>query len=121
MSCALACSTCVCVCMCACVCVCVTHRWVDALDWYGTEGWDDETDREWQVAGQPAGKVKRWGPLAFVQVYKAGHMVSYHTHTHTHTHGLTREVATCSGAGRGSVHTHTHTHARTQCMHACRF
>lgn len=51
------------------------RRWVDALDWYGSSEWDDENDFEWSVAGQSAGKVKHWGPLSFVQVYKAGHMV----------------------------------------------
>jgi hypothetical protein len=51
------------------------RRWVDSLDWAGSEDWDIAADVEWDVRGQPAGAVKAVGPLSFVRVYKAGHMV----------------------------------------------
>lgn len=53
------------------------RRWVDALDWAGSDAWSQAKDLEWGVQGKAAGKVKTTGPLTFVQVYKAGHMVSF--------------------------------------------
>ncbi len=48
---------------------------MDALEWDGADGWEEAQDVEWVVQGKPAGKVKQFGPLSFVQVYLAGHMV----------------------------------------------
>lgn len=47
-----------------------------ALDWYGTEAFNEETLGEWEVEGKKAGKLRTWGPLSFASVYGAGHMVS---------------------------------------------
>ncbi|CAD7696931.1 unnamed protein product [Ostreobium quekettii] len=49
--------------------------WVDKLRWSGSEAWLAGQDREWSVAGTPAGMAKSVGPLTFVKVYQAGHFV----------------------------------------------
>jgi serine carboxypeptidase-like clade IV len=51
------------------------RRWVDALQWRGAERWAAEKGFEWSVDGSNAGQVHEAGPLAFVKVYGAGHMV----------------------------------------------
>eukprot|EP01025_Chloroclados_australasicus_P056148 TRINITY_DN6900_c3_g1_i3.p1 TRINITY_DN6900_c3_g1~~TRINITY_DN6900_c3_g1_i3.p1 ORF type:complete len:319 (-),score=33.08 TRINITY_DN6900_c3_g1_i3:89-1045(-) len=51
------------------------RRWVDAMDWQGTKKWSDADDFEWSVEGSSAGLVAEAGPLTFVKVYNAGHMV----------------------------------------------
>lgn len=51
------------------------RRWVDALQWAGAGDWAAAEDCEWQVGGSPAGRIRQAGPLSFVQVYDAGHMV----------------------------------------------
>ncbi|GIL92291.1 hypothetical protein Vretimale_18448 [Volvox reticuliferus] len=51
------------------------ERWVDALAWEQSEAWPSATPEEWHVAGAAAGTVRALGPLSFVRVYQAGHMV----------------------------------------------
>eukprot|EP00803_Ostreobium_quekettii_P009187 evm.model.scf_2312.2 EVM.evm.TU.scf_2312.2 scf_2312:11163-14299(-) len=51
------------------------REWVDKLSWSGSEEWQDGEDKEWLVGGNAAGMAKAVGPLAFVKVYQAGHMV----------------------------------------------
>lgn len=51
------------------------RRWVEAMKWKGSAAWLASSDEAWMVLGQPAGTVKASGPLSFVKVAKAGHMV----------------------------------------------
>ena len=51
------------------------RRWVDALPWGGAAEWAAAEDCDWHVGGEPAGSVRQSGPLSFVKVYDAGHMV----------------------------------------------
>ena len=52
------------------------QRWVDALPWFGKGQWAAAKEQEWVVDGESAGTAKAVGPLSFVKVDKAGHMVS---------------------------------------------
>ena len=52
------------------------QRWVDSLPWYGKGSWSAAQEEEWVVDGMTAGTAKAVGPLSFVKVEKAGHMVS---------------------------------------------
>jgi len=51
------------------------YRWVSALDWEGQADWNASPDKDWEVHGGSAGSVRQFGPLSFVKVAKAGHMV----------------------------------------------
>ncbi len=51
--------------------------WLDVMPWHGAERWTVAADEPWAVEGAPAGTVKAVGPLSFVRVFKAGHMVSH--------------------------------------------
>jgi carboxypeptidase C (cathepsin A) len=51
------------------------QRWVDALPWSGSGKWAGAPERKWAVNGTEAGTVKNVGPLTFVKVAGAGHMV----------------------------------------------
>ena len=53
------------------------RRWVDQLDWSGASDWNSTDDFEWAVHGSKAGLVHESGPLSFVKVYGAGHMVRH--------------------------------------------
>lgn len=58
------------------ICNYVGNRaWVDALEWDDADKWAAAEDFEWATRGTKAGKVRSVGPLSFVQVYDAGHMV----------------------------------------------
>ena len=46
------------------------------MEWKGQSEWQASPETEWQVNGQHAGSVKAAGPLSFVKVSGAGHMVS---------------------------------------------
>lgn len=50
-------------------------RWVDALEWSGSSSWEKAPTRDWKVDGELAGSVRSYGPLSFVKVNLAGHMV----------------------------------------------
>lgn len=51
------------------------QRWVDSLPWYGKGQWAATTEQDWMVDGESAGTAKAVGPLSFVKVDAAGHMV----------------------------------------------
>lgn len=51
------------------------QMWVDALQWEGGESWASVAAVEWTAGTAAAGSVRELGPLSFVRVYKAGHMV----------------------------------------------
>jgi carboxypeptidase C (cathepsin A) len=49
---------------------------VDALPWERSAEWAQAQDEAWEVDGETAGWVTEVGPLSFVRVADAGHMVS---------------------------------------------
>eukprot|EP00741_Cyanophora_paradoxa_P000869 tig00000448_g839.t1 len=49
--------------------------WTSAMRWSGQAAFAGAEAREWRVAGRPAGSLKAAGPLAFLRVSEAGHMV----------------------------------------------
>jgi carboxypeptidase C (cathepsin A) len=51
------------------------RRWVDALQWEGSSIWAAAERQDWVMDREPAGSVTEAGPLSFVEVYEAGHMV----------------------------------------------
>lgn len=51
------------------------RRWVDQLNWYGMDDWIRAEEETWSVDGEEAGTVTQAGPLSFVKVFGAGHMV----------------------------------------------
>jgi carboxypeptidase C (cathepsin A) len=51
------------------------RRWVDALEWSGSQGWSQAQDKPWKVGGKQVGEVTSFETLSFVKVYGAGHMV----------------------------------------------
>lgn len=53
------------------------RRWVDQLNWKGSAAWVKAEEEPWSAApgGEAAGSVAAAGPLSFVKVYGAGHMV----------------------------------------------
>lgn len=52
------------------------RQWVDVLPWSGAERWAAAQEEVWSVDGAAAGTVTAVGPLSFVKVAQAGHMVS---------------------------------------------
>lgn len=50
------------------------RRWVDQLQWAGTEGWAQAQDKPWVVKGRQAGLVTNFDTLTFVKIADAGHM-----------------------------------------------
>lgn len=52
------------------------RQWVDALEWKGSTQWSTAKNLTWHVdTGEEAGTVTEVGPLSFVSVKGAGHMV----------------------------------------------
>lgn len=53
------------------------ERWVDALEWEQAGAWRQVTPKPWLVGsdGGASGEARQLGPLTFLKVYKAGHMV----------------------------------------------
>lgn len=53
------------------------RRWVDTLPWAQQADWLDAPELQWTpvAASKPAGAVTAVGPLTFIKVYEAGHMV----------------------------------------------
>lgn len=45
------------------------------MQWEGAEGWKAAQDLDWEVDGKSAGTFTKSGPLSFVKVFEAGHMV----------------------------------------------
>ena len=50
-------------------------QWVDVLPWHGASKWAAAEEEPWEVEGKAAGTVRALGPLSFVKVSLAGHMV----------------------------------------------
>ncbi|XP_038691215.1 serine carboxypeptidase-like [Tripterygium wilfordii] len=50
-------------------------RWVHEMKWYGKENFAKTPMSNYFVDGKKVGKVKNYGPLSLLKVFKAGHMV----------------------------------------------
>ncbi|KAG9445144.1 hypothetical protein H6P81_016484 [Aristolochia fimbriata] len=50
-------------------------RWVNAMEWSGQKMFVDSPMAPFIVGGKEAGLVKSYGPLSFLKVHDAGHMV----------------------------------------------
>ena len=50
-------------------------RWVTGLQWSQQDSFDAAEEERWQLDGEIVGSIKEWGPLSFVKIFKAGHMV----------------------------------------------
>ncbi|KAL9280319.1 Serine carboxypeptidase-like 47 [Arabidopsis thaliana] len=50
-------------------------RWVDQMNWSGQKGFGSAKNVPFLVDGKEAGLLKNHGPLTFLKVYNAGHMV----------------------------------------------
>ncbi|XP_019451934.1 PREDICTED: serine carboxypeptidase-like [Lupinus angustifolius] len=50
-------------------------RWVHAMEWSGQKGFESATTVKFVVDGAAAGDLTSHGPLTFLKVYKAGHVV----------------------------------------------
>ncbi|RKP05913.1 Alpha/Beta hydrolase protein [Thamnocephalis sphaerospora] len=51
--------------------------WTIEMEWAGKSKFSATKDQPWTVDGIDAGEVREVGPLTFLRVYKAGHMVPY--------------------------------------------
>jgi cathepsin A (carboxypeptidase C) len=50
--------------------------WVSALEWTGKKHFVNAHNKPWQTTeGKPGGESKSFGPLTFMRVFDAGHMV----------------------------------------------
>ncbi|BDA42498.1 Serine carboxypeptidase 3 [Coccomyxa sp. Obi] len=49
--------------------------WVSSLAWSQREAFDSAEEQEWHFEGSVVGTVKSAGPLSFLKVFQAGHMV----------------------------------------------
>ncbi|KAI3751531.1 hypothetical protein L2E82_22619 [Cichorium intybus] len=50
-------------------------RWVHAMEWSGTKEFGASPELPFEVSGSEAGLLKTYGPLSFLKVHDAGHMV----------------------------------------------
>ncbi|KAH0463390.1 hypothetical protein IEQ34_007972 [Dendrobium chrysotoxum] len=50
-------------------------RWVHAMKWSGQEAFVSSSEKPFTVDGKDAGVLKNHGPLSFLKVHNAGHMV----------------------------------------------
>ncbi|KAI3708569.1 hypothetical protein L2E82_37825 [Cichorium intybus] len=50
-------------------------RWVQAMEWSGTKEFGASPELPFKVSGSEAGLLKTYGPLSFLKVHDAGHMV----------------------------------------------
>ncbi|KAJ4788395.1 Carboxypeptidase [Rhynchospora pubera] len=50
-------------------------RWVQAMEWSGQKGFLAAPNKSFIVDGKEAGVLKSYGPLSFLKVHNAGHMV----------------------------------------------
>ena len=48
-----------------------------AMEWSGQDAFTSTPLLDWHVDGHTAGKVRTAGPLTFLTIYGAGHMVCY--------------------------------------------
>ncbi|KAJ0908845.1 putative carboxypeptidase C [Helianthus annuus] len=51
------------------------YRWVEAMEWSGRKEFEESTIVKFEVDGKEAGELKNHGPLTFLTVHDAGHMV----------------------------------------------
>lgn len=58
------------------------RAWVEALPWSGHDEYTEAATRPWKVAGTEAGTVRNAGPLTFLRIYDAGHMVPFNQPQH---------------------------------------
>ncbi|KAG9136612.1 hypothetical protein Leryth_020278 [Lithospermum erythrorhizon] len=50
-------------------------RWVHAMEWFGQKDFGASPEVPFEVDGSEAGLLKSYGPLSFLKVHDAGHMV----------------------------------------------
>ena len=50
-------------------------RWVTGLQWSKQDSFNAAEEERWQLDGAIVGSIKEYGPLSFVKIFKAGHMV----------------------------------------------
>ncbi|KAG0486212.1 hypothetical protein HPP92_008307 [Vanilla planifolia] len=50
-------------------------RWVHAMEWSGQQAFVSSAEKPFIVDGKEAGVLKTYGPLSFLKVHDAGHMV----------------------------------------------
>ncbi|KAI5116338.1 hypothetical protein M0805_009174 [Coniferiporia weirii] len=53
------------------------QRWTLDMEWTGREGYAEAPLRDWFVDGEPAGKTRAFGNLAFTSLYGAGHLAPH--------------------------------------------
>ena len=53
----------------------VGAAWLNALTWSGKNDWHKAVEMDWGLDGTIAGRWKKVGPLSFVRIFGAGHMV----------------------------------------------
>ena len=53
----------------------VPCRWVTGLQWSQQDAFNAAEEERWQLDGAIVGSIKESGPLSFVKIFKAGHMV----------------------------------------------
>uniref|UniRef100_A0A7N0TU37 Carboxypeptidase n=1 Tax=Kalanchoe fedtschenkoi TaxID=63787 RepID=A0A7N0TU37_KALFE len=51
------------------------YKWVNAMKWSGQRNFSKANITSYKVGGEEAGQLKSFGPLSFLKVHKAGHMV----------------------------------------------
>ncbi|KAH7691705.1 Peptidase S10 serine carboxypeptidase protein [Dioscorea alata] len=50
-------------------------RWVHSMEWSGQQNFASSEEKQFSVDGEEAGILKSHGPLSFLKVHNAGHMV----------------------------------------------
>ncbi|KAG2225683.1 hypothetical protein INT45_012155, partial [Circinella minor] len=50
----------------------------NALPWYYTDKYRERSLEPWIINNREVGQIKSWGPLTFIRVYQAGHVVPYY-------------------------------------------
>ncbi|KAM0007392.1 putative carboxypeptidase C [Helianthus debilis subsp. tardiflorus] len=51
------------------------YKWVEAMEWSGRKEFEVSRIVKFEVDGKEAGELKSHGPLTFLKVHDAGHMV----------------------------------------------
>jgi hypothetical protein len=76
------------------------RRWVDQLQWEGSQGWSQAQDKAWMVKGQQAGLVTSYDTLSFLKVFQAVSVWLRHMevqHEHPMCVGVQRSIACLQG------------------------
>jgi carboxypeptidase C (cathepsin A) len=50
--------------------------WLNVLAWSRKNAWHKAAELDWTLDGKIVGRRKKVGPLTFVKIFGAGHMVS---------------------------------------------